>query len=66
MQMKKQLRYALTAVLLAGLSGCGLKGPLYFPPKDKPAEQPVTSAGTVSKNQQEPAGTQQQPSMINQ
>ncbi len=51
MQMKKQLRYALMAVLLAGLSGCGLKGPLYFPPKDKPAEQPVTSAGTVSKNQ---------------
>lgn len=66
MQMKKQLRYALMAVLLAGLSGCGLKGPLYFPPKDKPAEQPVTSVGTVSKNQQEPAGTQQQPSMSNQ
>lgn len=65
MQMKKQLRYALMAVLLAGLSGCGLKGPLYFPPKDKPAEQPVTNVGDVSKNQQAPAGTQQQPSMIN-
>lgn len=65
MQMKKQLRYALMAVLLAGLSGCGLKGPLYFPPSDKPATQPTTNADTVSKNQQEPAGAQQKPSMSN-
>ena len=54
MQMKKQLRYALMAVLLAGLSGCGLKGPLYFPPADpastkKPATQ-VRNFLALSKN----------------
>jgi predicted small lipoprotein YifL len=59
MQMKKQLRYALMAILLAGLSGCGLKGPLYFPPNDKPAAQPTTNADNVVKNQQQAAGTQQ-------
>lgn len=66
MQMKKHLRYALMAVLLAGLSGCGLKGPLYFPPDDKPTKPPMTNTDNVSKNQQEPAGTQQRPSMSNQ
>ncbi|WP_431225642.1 LPS translocon maturation chaperone LptM [Serratia sp. L9] len=64
--MKKQLRYALMAVMLAGLSGCGLKGPLYFPPSDKPATKPMTNDDSVSKNQQEPAGTQQHPSMSSQ
>ncbi|KFK93651.1 MULTISPECIES: lipoprotein [unclassified Serratia (in: enterobacteria)] len=59
MQMKKQLRYALMAVLLAGLLGCGLKGPLYFPPNDKPAAQPTTNADNLGKNQPQPAGTQQ-------
>ncbi|WP_417903518.1 LPS translocon maturation chaperone LptM [Chania multitudinisentens] len=57
--MRKQLRYALMAVLLAGLSGCGLKGPLYFPPNDSPAAQPTTNADNVGKNQQQSAGTQQ-------
>lgn len=66
MQMKKQIRYALMAVVLAGLSGCGLKGPLYFPPADKPATKPMTHADNVGRNQQEPAGTQQQPSMSTQ
>nr|WP_284700496.1 lipoprotein [Serratia symbiotica] len=40
--MKKQLRYALLAVLLAGLSGCGLKGPLYFPPADPISKKQAT------------------------
>lgn len=55
MSMKKQLRYALTTILLTGISGCGLKGPLYFPPNDKPATE-ATAAG-IDKNQQ-PADTQ--------
>ncbi|EFE96940.1 Predicted small periplasmic lipoprotein [Serratia odorifera] len=67
MQMKKQLRYALLAVTLAGLSGCGLKGPLYFPPADpatqKPATPPVTTGDHVQKNQQDLSGSQQKPSM---
>ncbi|KEY60429.1 putative small periplasmic lipoprotein [Serratia sp. DD3] len=63
MQMKKQLRYVLLGMMLAGLTGCGLKGPLYFPPQDKPATPPTTNTDKVSKNQQQPAGTQQQPSM---
>ncbi|MFC0226055.1 LPS translocon maturation chaperone LptM [Serratia aquatilis] len=57
--MKKQLRYALMAVVLAGLSGCGMKGPLYFPPNDKPAKQPTTNADSVGQNQQGSTGTQQ-------
>ncbi|WP_457913642.1 LPS translocon maturation chaperone LptM [Candidatus Gillettellia adelgis] len=31
-------RYILLAVLLADLSGCGLKGPLYFP-----ADNPISA-----------------------
>ncbi len=30
--MKKQLRWSLTIITLLSLTGCGLKGPLYFPP----------------------------------
>ncbi|MGW1444476.1 LPS translocon maturation chaperone LptM [Serratia rhizosphaerae] len=63
--MKKQLRYALLAVLVAGLSGCGLKGPLYFPDdaKGEKTAQPVQTGDQVQKNQQEAAGSQQKPSM---
>jgi predicted small lipoprotein YifL len=32
--MKNALRWSLAATLLFSLSGCGLKGPLYFPPAD--------------------------------
>ncbi|CAI0904537.1 Predicted small periplasmic lipoprotein [Serratia entomophila] len=70
MQMKKQLRYALLAVMLTGLAGCGLKGPLYFPPADpadkKPAAAPVQTGEQVQKNQQELSGSQQKPSMTGQ
>ncbi|CAI1078719.1 MAG TPA: hypothetical protein DHV72_04165 [Serratia grimesii] len=67
MQMKKQLRYALMAVLFAGLSGCGLKGPLYFPPADPASKKPQVQTGDqVQKNQQELSGSQQKPSMSDQ
>lgn len=69
MQMKKQLRYALLAVLFAGLTGCGLKGPLYFPPaepvRQKPAAMPVQTE-QVQKNQQDTSATQHSPSMTEQ
>jgi len=32
--MKNVLRWSLAATVLFSLSGCGLKGPLYFPPAD--------------------------------
>jgi predicted small lipoprotein YifL len=35
--MKTALRWSLTSMVLFVLSGCGLKGPLYFPPAQKPA-----------------------------
>jgi len=35
--MKTILRCSLATLVLIGLSGCGLKGPLYFPPAEKPA-----------------------------
>ncbi|VVA49458.1 hypothetical protein SERVES_03214 [Serratia ficaria] len=69
MQMKKKLRYALLTVMLTGLAGCGLKGPLYFPPADptdkKPAATPVQTE-QVQKNQQQPSAIQQKPSMTDQ
>ena len=57
--MKKELRWALAAVALLSLSGCGLKGPLYFPPADKPKVSTAPSdSGDVQKNQQSSSGTQ--------
>nr|WP_244182407.1 lipoprotein [Xenorhabdus beddingii] len=38
--MKKQLRWSLTIITLLSLTGCGLKGPLYFPPAEASATQP--------------------------
>ncbi|MDC9593144.1 LPS translocon maturation chaperone LptM [Xenorhabdus sp. IM139775] len=37
--MKKQLRWSLTIITLLSLTGCGLKGPLYFPPVETSATQ---------------------------
>ncbi|AHK19425.1 LPS translocon maturation chaperone LptM [Yersinia similis] len=60
--MKKELRWPMAAMMVLALAGCGLKGPLYFPPADKP---PVNAAqqesGQVEKNQQVLSGTQQTP-----
>ncbi|MEG3111260.1 MULTISPECIES: lipoprotein [unclassified Pantoea] len=37
--MKKVISLLGIALALTSLAGCGLKGPLYFPPKDKPQTQ---------------------------
>ncbi|KLU17403.1 MULTISPECIES: LPS translocon maturation chaperone LptM [Xenorhabdus] len=37
--MKKQLRWSLAIITLLSLAGCGLKGPLYFPPAKTSATQ---------------------------
>ncbi|WP_174848123.1 LPS translocon maturation chaperone LptM [Yersinia artesiana] len=51
--MKKKLCWPLTAMMVFALSGCGLKGPLYFPPADKPTvETTKQDSGQVDKNQQ--------------
>ena len=42
--MKKQIRLAMLAVSLFGLVGCGLKGPLYYPPENKPETKQVQTA----------------------
>ncbi|MDR7345571.1 putative small lipoprotein YifL [Pantoea alhagi] len=50
--MKKTICRLAMALALTSLAGCGLKGPLYFPPQDKPkqsspqpaAEQPASSS----------------------
>ena len=41
--MKTLVCIALSALLLAGLAGCGQKGPLYMPddaPANEPSDQP--------------------------
>lgn len=46
--MKSELRRVALGLMLLGLYGCGLKGPLYFPPADKAdkSEQKRTEAST--------------------
>lgn len=44
--MKKELRWPMAAMMVLALAGCGLKGPLYFPPADK---APVDAAPQVEK-----------------
>ncbi|HHR5901767.1 TPA: LPS translocon maturation chaperone LptM [Providencia alcalifaciens] len=59
--MKKSL-FGLSALLvLLTLSGCGLKGPLYFPPEDNaaaPAKSDVKPKAPSSSNK-EPAANKQ-------
>ncbi len=38
--MKNPLRLITLAFLILGLNGCGLKGPLYYPPVEQPASKP--------------------------
>ncbi len=38
--MKKIIGQLAIVLALTSLVGCGLKGPLYFPPNDKPQQQP--------------------------
>lgn len=44
--LKMGLRWALSTLLLVGLSGCGQTGPLYMPPKEEPVKtsQPPEAA----------------------
>ncbi|MCZ4059630.1 lipoprotein [Pantoea sp. LMR881] len=37
--MKKVISLLGLALVLTSLAGCGLKGPLYFPPQDQPKSQ---------------------------
>jgi predicted small lipoprotein YifL len=37
--MKKVIGLLGMALMLISLAGCGLKGPLYFPPPEKPKKQ---------------------------
>nr|WP_318384906.1 lipoprotein [uncultured Enterobacter sp.] len=39
--MKNVFRTLFALVALMSLAGCGLKGPLYFPPADKSAAPPT-------------------------
>lgn len=39
--MKNVFRALLISTALLSLAGCGLKGPLYFPPADKSAPPPT-------------------------
>ncbi|RUT64600.1 hypothetical protein CKG00_15650 (plasmid) [Morganella morganii] len=41
--MKKKMICAVSAVMLLTLSGCGLKGPLYFPPEEPAAAKNVSA-----------------------
>lgn len=42
--MSTLFRIALTALILAGLSACGAKGPLVLPEKAEPVEVPAEDA----------------------
>ncbi|MGJ0482573.1 LPS translocon maturation chaperone LptM [Pantoea agglomerans] len=37
--MKKVISLLAMTLAITSLAGCGLKGPLYFPPKDQPKKQ---------------------------
>ncbi|WP_253073472.1 LPS translocon maturation chaperone LptM [Sodalis ligni] len=41
--MNSQLRPVITAFLVLGLYGCGLKGPLFMPPAPKTTAKPAES-----------------------
>lgn len=43
--MNTFFRIALTALVLAGLSACGAKGPLVLPEKAEPVEVPAEDTG---------------------
>lgn len=64
--MKKKMICAASAVMLLTLSGCGLKGPLYFPPaepavaKSAPADN-ADVPPAVQKNKAAETGSTKQP-----
>ena len=59
--MKKTLCRLAMALALTSLAGCGLKGPLYFPPQDTPKQsspQPSGESTTPSSTATQPDGQQ--------
>ncbi|GLR07391.1 hypothetical protein COO59_16715 [Mixta theicola] len=59
--MKKTICRLAMALALTSLAGCGLKGPLYFPPQDKPKQsspQPTAEQPTSSSTATQPDGQQ--------
>ncbi|MCH9299236.1 putative small lipoprotein YifL [Pantoea allii] len=44
--MKKVISLLAMTMALTSLTGCGLKGPLYFPPQDTPKQTAPTPAST--------------------
>lgn len=58
--MKKKMICAVSAVMLLTLSGCGLKGPLYFPPEEPAAAKsaPAAEQSAVSADNAETGKTQ--------
>ncbi|MHB9807916.1 LPS translocon maturation chaperone LptM [Pantoea ananatis] len=44
--MKKVISLLAMTMAVTSLAGCGLKGPLYFPPQDTPKQAAPTSAPT--------------------
>ncbi|MBC4010721.1 lipoprotein [Morganella morganii] len=55
--MKKKMICAVSAVMLLTLAGCGLKGPLYFPPEE-PAAKPAAEQSAVQTDNAETGKTQ--------
>lgn len=43
--MKRMICQLSMVLALASLAGCGLKGPLYFPPQDQPQQKNSQTAG---------------------
>lgn len=65
--MNKMICRMALVLAVVSLAGCGLKGPLYFPPQEKPKQQTTESTKKTTADQRDvmtPAqnGTQSQPS----
>ncbi|ACS84048.1 MULTISPECIES: LPS translocon maturation chaperone LptM [Musicola] len=57
--MNKVFRQSALALLVLSLVGCGLKGPLYFPPENTPAPaKQVQQQTNQTQQQSSPAKTQ--------
>jgi predicted small lipoprotein YifL len=54
-EMKRVKSLLAMALALTSLAGCGLKGPLYFPPANQPKTQTPQQAEQQKKQQQQRA-----------
>ncbi|WP_034918637.1 MULTISPECIES: lipoprotein [Erwinia] len=50
--MNKMICRMALVLAAASLTGCGLKGPLYFPPDDRPKQQTAPDAAQTVKPSQ--------------